>query len=293
MNVETKLNACINARAIASRSLAAVLRHGLTDPEWTPSEVQLRDAWLAELRKCPQILPDGWYAPPPGGIGMLFATETIGSRINYDSLRPEGNWPQDDVRLDRQEGMAYVYASPVHKKTGIIGDFGMTIYLGKVPEIIEHLQNCLRMNRRVFDHLSVGMTLAEISDFASDLFKSEGLSNNVTSVTDLTGVNIGHTVPASYEHWTPTEIATIKATTSGWEKIISGKRIFVNGQESFRIIPAMALTIEPRLTVLGSSTIPMSSFHTIIVIHGDGSKELLTNFSNVFAASGMRYMEKA
>lgn len=56
--------------------------------------------------------------------------------MNYKSLRPVEMHPRNDIMLNKQTGIIYVYASPVDKKTGMIGDWGMTIYFGRDPEII-------------------------------------------------------------------------------------------------------------------------------------------------------------
>ncbi len=291
MNIETKLNACRNTREIAARSFQSALT-GLLVPGSSISEVDLRDAWLNEMRKNNDLLPDGWYDPPPHGIGVLFSTEADPKRANYDSLRTLENWPQNNITLDRETGIMYVYASPVDRQTGIIGDFGMTIYLGQSSGYINHLKNCMRMNLEIFNQVAVGMTMKEVAQLAGGLFIANNLTNNVTSVTDPAGVNIGHTVPASYEDWTVDEIKAIQSMPDKWQKTISSKRVFVSGKESFEINPGTAFTLEPRLTVYQNTKTPMSSFHTIIVFNPDGSKELLTNFSEIFTGIGMDYMNE-
>src|SRR5947209_2035561 len=86
------------------------------------SEVNFRDAWLNELRKYSDIFPDSWYIPPPHGIAALFASDKNVERVNFKSLRPQGMWPRPDVYLDTTNGLVYLFACPVEKKTGLIGD---------------------------------------------------------------------------------------------------------------------------------------------------------------------------
>jgi len=296
--VEHKLEACKATRAWAAKSFHTVLS-SLLSTDLPISEVMVRDRWIDEMRNNPRIYPDGWYMPPPSGIGVLFGTEADYGRMNYDTLRRGGedksvkdsNWPSKDIVLDRKTGIIYIYASPVDRATGMIADWGMTIYFGHNPDIIDHLKLCLRLNHQVLDHAQVGTTFASLTNYAYELFSKQGLSNNVTSATDRTGVNIGHTVPGSYEDWTSEDIEIFK--TGDWKKIIdmiSHKRRFLNMTEDLQIRRGMAVTIEQRLTKPSKKSIPMSSFHTIGIINTDGSKELLTNFNEMFDLVGMSYM---
>jgi hypothetical protein len=245
------------------------------------------------MRENLAIYSDGWYLPPPHGIGVLFGTEDDYGRMNYQSLRPESSWPKNDIILDKQNGIIYVYASSVDRSTGMIGDWGMTIYFGKNPEIIEHLKLCLELNYQVLDHVRVGMSFANLTIYANDAFRKLGLSNEVTSIADKgsSGVNIGHTIPGSYEDWSSKEEQILK--NGDWLQIlsmISKKRKFLNTVEPLKIKPGMALTIEQRLTRPSNPTIPMSSFHTIALIHTDGKKELLTDFDKIFKFVPMEFM---
>lgn len=287
---EQKLDACKRTRQSVAHSLFVSFQQLLSHDD-PISEVALRDAWLEEMRKNPQIYPDGWYLPPPHGIGVLFGTEADYSRMNYKSLRPEGMWPREDIVLDRVTGIIYVYASPVDRETGMIGDFGITLYFGNNPEIQTHLQHCFMLNREIFDQAKVGMSLGTVTQAAVNMFLARGFTNEVTSVTDPSGVNIGHTVPASNENWTSAEEELLKSTD--WENaflLISSKRKFLNLRERLIIRPGMAFTLEPRLTAYGNPIIPMSSFHAIVLFRPDGTKELLTNFDELFQLVGMQYM---
>lgn len=294
MNAEQRLDICKRTRSLAAESFVAALKTTLAN-NTSVSEALLRDRWREQLQQHEEIFQEGWYVPPPHGMGVLFATDMDIDRINYKSLRAPEYWPQNDVILNKKSGIFYAFASPVNRKTGIIGDFGMTVYLGNKPSVIQHIQDCLRINKEIMRHVSVGMSFAELSEFSRTLFVQNNVFNEVTSVTDTAGINIGHIVPGSYEDWTGEEKAILMQASDNWEQacqLISKKRVFVSAKEKFCIQPSMAFTLEPRLTVVGNRKIPMSSFHTIIIVHTDGSKELLTNFSDVFRFAGMHYMEE-
>ena len=285
-----KLKAIAETRAWAAQSFVSAFK-SLLEINTPISETLLRDQWRDQLRKNHLIYPEGWYLPPLHGIGILFGTEVNYQRMNYQSLRPKNSWPKDSIFLDKNKGIIYVFSSPVDKLTGMIGDWGMTIYFGKNPDIIEHLKLCLRINYQILEHAQVGMTFSELTNFSNKLFLEQDLYNQVSSITDPTGVNIGHTVPWSYEDLAPEEIETFK--TNDWQQIltmINSKRKFLDLQEKLQIQPGMAFTVEQRLTKPSNNNIPMSSFHTIAVINPDGTKKLLTNFDEVFKLVEMNYM---
>ena len=281
-----KLLVCKETREIAAKSLAIVLKR-LLDLNEPISESMLRDNWLDEVRKNNSVFPDGWYEPPPHGMGVLFGSEKDINRISPSSLRLEEFWPRNDIILDRENGIIFVYMSLIDKNTGIIGDFGLTLYLGKNEIVQNHLKKCLQINKEIFEQLKVGMEFKEINMLAFELLKNKGLSSNLSSPSDPTGTNIGHTIPASYEDWENWNC------TDEWQKIkdmISKKRKFVNSLESLKIRNGMAFTIEPRPFVVDNPTIPKVWFHTIAVFKENGEKELLTNFDELFKLTGMDYI---
>lgn len=289
MTSREKLEICKATRAYAACSLASSLRVLLAGNS-PISETRLRDCWLAELRKNPDIYPEGWYTPPPHGIGVLFATDTYTARVDYMSLRPEEIWPREDIYLDREHGLFYAYCSPVHKKSGIIGDFGASFYLGRDQHIQEHLISCLQMDRQIFEYAQIGMTFSEVNNYTLSLFDKRKLSIKLGSITDPAGTNIGHTVPATCEDWQQEEMDIINNSGDSWQgtcNLISRKRRFVNAIENLKITPGMAFTIEPRPR---NQSLPMVSYHCIGVFQSDGTKELLTNFDTLFDLTGMQYM---
>ncbi len=298
MTTELKLEGCKRARKIAADSLYSTLDDLLREHELV-SEVDLRDRWRDKMREHPEIYEDGWYiskVPPPDGMGVLFGTtnDPYGGRMNYQSVRQPEMRPREDVILDRENGIIYLYASPVDKETGMIGDFGVVLYFGKDAKVIEHLKKCWRINQQIFQHATVGMPFGELAKFASELINKNGFSSTVGRTTNLSDINIGHTVPGSLENdnWTPQELVILHG--SDWEqilKMISNKRKFISADEPHIIRPG-AMTLEPRLTVPGDEKIPMSSFHSIIIFNPDGRKELLTNYEKIFPLVGMNYMLK-
>lgn len=137
------------------------------------------------------------------------------------------------------------------------------------------------------------MTFSESYSYALNVIAGYGLTNKIISVTDNAVENIGHTIPFVYEDMTPVERSILKSGDKGWTDIsnmISKKRIFLNGMEKTTYKKSMAVTIEPRLTVLKNSTFPMSSFHTTLLIDEKGNKELLTDFNEIFTLLHMNYM---
>ncbi len=175
----------------------------------------------------------------------------------------------------------------------MIGDFGMTIYFGRDQRIKDHLRRCLEIDYQIFEFAQVGRRLRDVAGFADKLLTKYGLTNQVTSTTDKTGVNIGHDVPASFEPWDPQELEVLRRAEADWQAVcdvISKKRHFVNKEEKLIIQPGMSLTDEARLTVVGDESIPMASYHTIIQFDRDGRKNFLTNFDDIFRLVSMDYM---
>jgi hypothetical protein len=290
--VEEKLAAAKATRKLAADSLHQALTELLpgSDPI---SEVRLRDRWLAIMRESGRVYDDGWYMPPPHGMAVLFSTDENINRTNFDVLRPEPIWPRDDIFLDRERGIIMVYASPVDKPSHMIGDFEMMLYFGDNKSIQGHFASVLRLDFEVFQKVSLGMTLAEVTALAESFMDKLGLVNNVVSINDPAGTNIGHTVPSTDEDWTPEENAVF--TQNDWSKsldVIAKKRRFVNKLEALKVRQGLGFNIEPRPLAKDDSSMPMASFHTTVLVHEDGNKELLTNFDELFKLAGMDYMPK-
>ncbi|MDO8639510.1 MAG: M24 family metallopeptidase [bacterium] len=281
---------CKKTRRISSDALHTSLKN-LLKKDKPFSEVDLRDYWLLELHKEHSIFQDGWYIPPPHGIGILFGTPDYKSRQNYKTLRLQRMWPDKNIMLDKKNDLVYAYSSAVDKQTCIIGDFGLSIYFGKNRKIIKHFKQVFETNKIIFEYLKTGMKISDITKYALKVINKKGLVNNIVSTSDPTNTNIGHSIPGIYEGWTSEEKDEM---SSGNSQIIadtiSKKRVFVNIKEQTIVKPGMAFTIEPRLLDLKNKEIPLVSFHTIILIRKNGRKELLTNFEKIFRLVGMDYM---
>lgn len=285
----SKLKICKQTRKIASDTLLVTLKKLLSSSK-PISEVLFRDTWLLELRKHKQIFPDGWYMPPPHGMGVLFGNYNRTGRTNYRNLREKEYLPRNNIFLNNENELAYVYASPVDKKTGTIGDFGMTFYFGKNKFVQTHLKQCLDIDKEIFQKINVGMHFSEIYNVAEKIFNKYRLSNEIISKTDSAVFNIGHTVP-NFDELSIEEKKFIEKVN--WKEIknaISKKRKFVNSKEQEKFQGKTVITIEPRLTSLKNPNIPMSSYHVIIAAKENGEKKLLTDFEKIFKYIGMDYM---
>lgn len=290
MTPDKKLEICKNTREIAANTLYTVLSTVLKSNKKI-SEAKFRDLWLKELQKHPAILSSGWYDPPPHGLIVLFGTDANPARLDFTSVRSQEWWPRDDVFLDKKSGVLFLYASPVDKQTGIIGDFELTLYLGSKTDIQNHLNQNLTIIQQIVSFIDVGKSFADITVFANISLEKNGLTNNIISTSDPTAVNIGHSIPFSCEEPTQDEIRVLReANTKTVANMISNKRVFVNNAEQFMVRPGMAFTIEPRSKVKRKPHICLAGYHTIVLIKENGEKELLTNFDKLFQLTKMDYM---
>src|SRR5260221_126452 len=81
--------------------------------------------------------------------------------------------------------------------------------------------------KKIFDYATVGMKFSQVTSFAEKLFAKYGLANEIISITDISVVNIGHTIPATHEAWSREEQALLIKGLDSWEKLkhkISNKR---------------------------------------------------------------------
>lgn len=282
MTSDQKLEIVKSTRRIAVDTLSICLKEILST-EKPISEVDLRDRWLRELQKHNNIFSTGWYDPPPSGIIVLFATDDDLARVYEPSARLESAWPRRNRFLDREKGIALVYASPVDRATGMIGDFSMTLYFGKNQAVHDHLKRCIALDQEIFDQVQVGMKLSDVAKVSLELIEKNNFKNIIVAVNDPTGTNVGHTIPFLDEEMNENEAAIFQSSDfSKIKEMISKKRKFVNLKEDMEIRPGMAFTIEPRPVALDNPKLPMTSFHTICLIKENGEKELLMEFEKVF-----------
>ncbi len=175
------------------------------------SELTFARQWRNCIAQCTKALESGWYCPPPFGISALFCTTTSWKRNCFDNLRDAQNWPSDTNVLDARDGLATFYASPVDIAYGMIGDVGVTIYLGNDPAIRSHFRRSYDMVCQIAECVRPGVTMKEIHDLAISAMQAHGWQNAVISPSDPTGMNIGHTVPRTREGWSTPELAAIRA----------------------------------------------------------------------------------
>ena len=280
------LDACIQTRNICAQALLEALREllGAREPI---SETAVAARLLSRLRQHGTLYPDGWYMPPPHGLFVQFGTDEVPGRVNQTTNRVAGAWPRPDSYLDREKGILSAYASPVDRETGMIGDFGITLYFGRKREIHDMIHKTLAIDRAVFEKLTVGMPLSRVATLALEQIRVAGFSNSIVSLNDTQGTNIGHTLPASDTGWDAAEQGIISG--SDWQRaveVISAKRLFINTTERAEIVPNMAHTLEPRPMIPDRPDLPMINLHTIVIWRG-GTKKWVCGFEDLFALAGM------
>ncbi|MBI4097526.1 MAG: M24 family metallopeptidase [Candidatus Levybacteria bacterium] len=284
-----KLEIIKETRKSAADSLFKTLKKVLKTKQ-PISEVEFRDLWLLEMRKNKSIFPDGWYIPPPHGIIVLFATDENVGRLDFKSLRKEKNYPRKDVFLNRKKGLVFLYAGPINRR-GIIGDMEMTLYFGSNKEIINYLKLYYRLIKQIIDFAETGLTFGTVFEYSEKLFAKHRFVNAIVSRTDPTSKNIGHTIPFIIDEMTLEEKSILQ--NEKWDELcrmVSNRRVFLNAKEEVKIIPNMAFTIEPGIKMKNRADMPFIAFHTTVLIHENGEKELLTGFDRIFQLTGMTYM---
>jgi hypothetical protein len=282
ITTENRINICEKTRDWISTEIANLLRK-----QNNSSEKQFATAVDMEVKNNPEFQREGWYAPPPSGIAALFSDIDDFDRLRFDTLRKEQYWPQEQYKL-LKDSAGILYASPIHKPSGTIGDFGITVYRGNNRDIQLHLVNCLKALEQAAEFAQVGMEFRELHDSAQKSFKENNLHNHRTVTwTDTVGTNLGHTIPWSYEEPTSEEQRIISGNSlNDLRNLISNKRVNVNKNEQFKIPANIAFTLEARLESMLDVSLPNIFFHLIITFK-NGHKKVLSNFNNVFSALGM------
>lgn len=259
-----------------------------TAQEQRLSEKALTDLCLSYLQQDKNLYNDGWYAPPPHGIITIFGKKSDGfAKVNRPSFRPESQWPKRDLYYD-PEDIVLFYASPIDRKTGLIGDFGLCLYNGSDKAVKEHFETVLRATLHIAGHARPGMQFRELYEFAMEHGKNQGFQNNIESSADKTGTNIGHTIPGSFAT-DPARKAIAQAKTyEDVKDAIRANRIFVNGTSDQTIEPDMAFTIEPRFS---TDTMPNTMFHMTMIFER-GQKRICHGFKPIMKQAGMNYLMK-
>lgn len=268
------------------RALAARVLHDSLLPliDTAPSEAEIRDRCRQALDAHAEVFADGWYQPPPDGIIVAAADPPFYDRVHQPSYRPLEAWPST-LRTVGRDSLLYIYASPVHRETGIIGDVGISLYRGSDRALREHLRRVYSVTLEIIDGIESGMTLGEVARFADEITKRAGLENQVHSVSDASGVNIGHTIPWSGRSISPTDRMVLEnGSASERAGLVSNARRFVNPLESSQLVDFEAFTIEPRLSAPG---LPTVGFHFVVGFES-GKKRVITEFEPLVDLFEMR-----
>jgi hypothetical protein len=286
MSLSDNIQKCIDTRAQSMELTDGVLE-AFEDGR---SEVDLRTDLLTALASESDIHRDGWYSPPPRGVGVLFADPGHTNRSKFPSIRREPHWPKPDYILT-PETTGMVYMSPAHAASGIIADFGFSFYRGTDPEIQQHLTLCLQTLEDIADHAATGMRFCDLNAFGQKLYKERKINNQwLTATHNPNSTTLGHTVPWSYELPTEAERAAIQTGSMNELKdIISHKRLYVDKDQAFPIPDTIAFTVESQLASNDHPELPNVFFH-LIVTFIEGQKRILGGFNPIFDTLGMNYI---
>jgi|SRR3989344_4105275 len=249
------------------------------------SEIEINKSILSKMSECDDIFPEGWYAPPPGGISILF-DEAPFERLQYDSLRNPAYW-SNEKNIFKKESVGSVYFSPVDKKTRMMGDIGFTIYRGDSEEIKQHLKNVYSSILKIAEHAQVGMKFSDLCSFASNLFKNKLKPTRwVTISSDPNqSINLGHSITGSFE-----SNLTFGDTFEEIRETLKNKRVALIDTENFEIPDTCAFIVESRLEDWNNSKLP-SAYFQFIVCFDNGKKKILGCFEEIFNTVGMNYMQ--
>lgn len=269
---------------IQSRNTAAgILEKSLRNLD-NNSEIEISKKILKEVSNHDELFPNGWYDPPPGGVCVLLG-QTPFKRLQFKTLRNPSAWPNNTSKFST-ETVGIIYLSPVDHLTGMFGDIGLTIYSGENKEIKDHIRKCYNVILEVAKKAEARMLFSDLFNEAISSFNNNlKIIEWMTTTNDPTlGINLGHTVPGSYEN-------EVQASASFEElkiKLTKG-RIYINGSENFKIPETCAFTVEARLVDNQKKYLPNVFFH-FIVCFDHGKKTILENFSEIFKTVGMDYM---
>jgi len=246
------------------------------------SEIEIGEKILFEVKNHNELFSEGWYSPPPFGVSILLDKKPF-KRLEYVSLRNSDFWPKEDLFLEK-ESVGMIFFSPVDCKTNMIGDIGFTLYKGNNEEIKKHIKKSYETILEIAKKAQVGMTFSELCFFMDDLIKDRfEITKWITKHSDPIGMNLGHTIPGSYEN------INFGKSFEEIKNTITKGRIYIKEIENFKIPETCAFTVESRLKDIHKSYLPSVYFH-FIVCFNKGEKTILENFSQIFKQVGMDYM---
>ncbi|MBQ8994843.1 MAG: hypothetical protein IJ091_03425 [Oscillospiraceae bacterium] len=237
------------ARQKAFTSLDKTLSQLYGNTEIT--EMSFRDVWLSNMEKEGDIIPDGWYCPPPRGTAVLG-----NERVKFDSLRNDYNW-SGETRID-WKGVLYAYASPVDLTDGRIGDISVTLYFGEDQKVVDHIRNCFEATVEVFERLGEASCAGDVFWISQEIFRNHQLKSLVISRTDDMPINLGHTFPAL-------SVLPKEKVLSEQERMeISTSRKFLNGSADWNFEDGLQFTVEPQLVSMVDESLPKITQHYLV-----------------------------
>jgi len=250
-------------RKIAYNSLVYNLNKCLCKDNIT--EKYFCELWQESLKKEKDIIEDGWYSPPPKGMAVLSGDT---KRMFFKSLRDKDNWVTDKI-INWENDLLFLFCSPVYIPTGIICDFGVTLYFGKNKEIIEHFKNTHDAVLEMFNAISDSHTINEFFQKCQNIFLKHKLKNYATvSRTDPTIYNLGHSLPSI------DNINKTNGLTGEQRELISTSRKFINSETEWEFFNDVQFTIEPQLSSIDNPKLPRIVYHYIANKDKDGKLEI-------------------
>lgn len=287
MSLNDSIDFCIENRKFVAQIIADVLavKNGC-------NEKTVQQALLRAIKEQPDFHDRGWYDPPPGGVGVLFADENDEfERSKFPTLRTEQYWPHENYKLT-DETVGTIYVSPVHRASGIIGDMGLTFYCGTREDIKEHLKQCLIATEDIAEQARAGMMFKELYAIGQQILAERQLHNDwMITLNDPThGADYGHTLPWTYENTTSDEKRIIESKDFNQIKeLISDKRLYINPIEEFVIPPTIAFSIEPRIGSKLDPKLPGGYFYCTVIFK-DGKRQIINNINTIFDTLKINYM---
>jgi hypothetical protein len=248
------------ARIVAVQTLSHVLNDVIGKKR--VSEITLREAWLEALRDHPSVSMNGWYDPPPGGVGILFGTEADGE-FRAESLRPQSRWPTKRF-MDWRHGYVYAYCSPVDIGTGLAGDFGVTLYFGNDGRIVRHFQRCMEATGEIVSSIKRDSRSGAVCRQAQEILAGYHLEMYIRSQTNFSEVDLGHSLPK-----VPVGMIKDRELTSNGIEYARVNRRFLSAGSDWELADGEQVTIEPSAISSKDRSLPQVSPHIVVGAAGD------------------------
>jgi hypothetical protein len=279
MNSQIYVDGIVRARHSAAKTLLEALQcsgGGF-------SEASLANLWMSFIERTPDILPFGWYQPPPRGVSVMVGNAPDFKRLSFKSLRSEENWPDERHQYTR-ESVLYPYFSAVDRATSMIGDHVGTYYSGSNERIRSWIKLCFKCTREIAEGTQTGMTFADLFALGNVKLRTLGARNGNYNTSSGLASDIGHTIP--YFSELATGIIDPHALNSDQAALSTGiasAREFISAANQRVIQAPCAFTIEPQII---SEDFPKVGFHLIVVFSSRG-KLIVEAYDDLFRHFGM------